>query len=431
MDISAADAAGIRSKDTMLPELECACGLEKPQQLVHKRVDVLDEDIQALDLGGNNTNALCVGRRCARQGFEYHWKPWAESPIFRDASGRELETVTENFVAGILTTSLSPSTTVRWDPHHAVAAVKGGTEEKVDAGDEDYDAAEDSGREVERLPARESEMPSRIEEAEDVPDKDEEEAAQTAKLPPRRRTWKALAASPWWMSAICFWTAVWYAVHLNKKELTPHRVPCGYDADYRVYPCGALVSVSVPPKTCVIQDKWSSTRTPCVLVNITIGQGGRCMQTYGVIPIRKLVDKIRPSKPSQRLVDDKWSDVEQDAEGELRDGSWCENEPRLDSWGSLPHVLALEPMPTEEDDLTIELACEAPEAPPELDADRDEERRLDEEFEEEARPADNGHAPPADWRVDVFGARRVSPPPWSLRPPHIEPELWLIIGKVA
>ena len=71
----------------------------------------------------------------------------------------------------------------------------------------------------------------------------------------------------------------------------------------------------------------------------------------------------------------------------------------------------------------------------EVDADRKDEAVLrDAVAEEVLAPA--GRAPPTGWRVDRFPRgpgrmRLVSTPPWSLRPPTCEPELWLIIGKVA
>ena len=40
-----------------------------------------------------------------------------------------------------------------------------------------------------------------------------------------------------------------------------------------------------------------------------------------------------------------------------------------------------------------------------------------------------GRAPPTGWHVDRFLQGPGSTPPWRLRPPTCEPELWLIIGK--
>ena len=72
---------------------------------------------------------------------------------------------------------------------------------------------------------------------------------------------------------------------------------------------------------------------------------------------------------------------------------------------------------------------------PEVDADRKDEATLrDAVAKEVLAPA--GGAPPTGWRVDRFPQgpgrmRLVSAPPWSLRPPTCEPELWLVIGKPA
>ena len=42
----------------------------------------------------------------------------------------------------------------------------------------------------------------------------------------------------------------------------------------------------------------------------------------------------------------------------------------------------------------------------------------------------DGRNPPVGWRQDVFGTRRpVWVPPWSLRPPTIEPEPWLSLTQ--
>ena len=72
---------------------------------------------------------------------------------------------------------------------------------------------------------------------------------------------------------------------------------------------------------------------------------------------------------------------------------------------------------------------------PEVDADRKDEATLRDAVAEEVLVPARG-APPTGWRVDRFPQssgrmRFVSTPPWSLRPPTCEPELWLIIGKPA
>ena len=71
----------------------------------------------------------------------------------------------------------------------------------------------------------------------------------------------------------------------------------------------------------------------------------------------------------------------------------------------------------------------------EVDADMMDEATLRGAVAEEVL-APAGRAPRTGWRVDRFPQgpgrmRLVSTPPWSLRPPKCEPELWLIIGKPA
>ena len=72
---------------------------------------------------------------------------------------------------------------------------------------------------------------------------------------------------------------------------------------------------------------------------------------------------------------------------------------------------------------------------PEVDADRKGEATLRDVVAEEVLVPTVG-APLTGWRVDRFPQgpgrmRFVSTPPWSLRPPTCEPELWMIIGKAA
>ena len=73
---------------------------------------------------------------------------------------------------------------------------------------------------------------------------------------------------------------------------------------------------------------------------------------------------------------------------------------------------------------------------PEVDADRKDEATLRDFVAEEVLVPARERALPTGWRVDRFPQdpgrmRLVSTPPWSLRPPTCEPELWLIIGKPA
>ena len=72
---------------------------------------------------------------------------------------------------------------------------------------------------------------------------------------------------------------------------------------------------------------------------------------------------------------------------------------------------------------------------PEVDADGKDEVTLCDVVTEEVLVPAKG-APLTGWRVDrcpqgLGRMRLVSTPPWSLRPPTCEDELWLIIGKAA
>ena len=40
-----------------------------------------------------------------------------------------------------------------------------------------------------------------------------------------------------------------------------------------------------------------------------------------------------------------------------------------------------------------------------------------------------GDRAPKGWRIDRFGTRTVSVPPWSRRPPKVLPEAWLTFSK--
>ena len=56
--------------------------------------------------------------------------------------------------------------------------------------------------------------------------------------------------------------------------------------------------------------------------------------------------------------------------------------------------------------------------------DADVEERSDIEQIENAEICVEGLAPPTGWRFDRLGARLVSTPPWSRRPPNCESEVW-------
>ena len=121
-------------------------------------------------------------------------------------------------------------------------------------------------------------------------------------------------------------------------------------------------------------------------------------------------------------------------------GAWNDNAAVFELKDSLDTVLALEVDDAANDDEVVKEAEAAAVVRvsvdfPEVDADRKDEAVLrDAVAEEVLAPA--GGAPPTGWRVDRFPqgpgrTRLVSTPPWSLRPPTCEPELWLVISKPA
>ena len=148
--------------------------------------------------------------------------------------------------------------------------------------------------------------------------------------------------------------------------------------------------------------------------------------------------------PGVATEEDGWALAEEseDIQDEVAfvDGDWNENAAVFEQKDPLDTVLALDA----DDAVTVDEVVKEAEAAAvervsvdflEVDAERKDEAVLRDAVAEEVLvPA--GGAPPTGWRVDRFpqGPRRmrlVSTPPWSLRPPTCEPELWLIIGKAA
>ena len=122
------------------------------------------------------------------------------------------------------------------------------------------------------------------------------------------------------------------------------------------------------------------------------------------------------------------------------DGDWNENTAVFEQKDPLDTVLALDADDVVPDDEVVKEAeaviVEGEVVDfPEVDADRKDEATLRDVVTEEVLvPA--REAPQTGWRVDRFPQgpgrmRLVSSPPWSLRPPTCEPELWLITGKAA
>ena len=122
------------------------------------------------------------------------------------------------------------------------------------------------------------------------------------------------------------------------------------------------------------------------------------------------------------------------------DGARNENAAVFELKDPLDTVLALDADDAAPDDEVVkeaEAAAVEGEALdfPEVDADRKDEAALRDAVAEKVLVRAVG-APPTGWRVDRFPQgpgrmRLASTPPWSLRPPTCEPELWMIIGKAA
>ena len=145
------------------------------------------------------------------------------------------------------------------------------------------------------------------------------------------------------------------------------------------------------------------------------------------LPLRRTVGRLT----------EEHEDIQDDVA--FADGAWNENAAVLEYKDPLDTVLALDADDAADDEAMEEAEAAAVEVEavdfPEVDADRKDEATLRDAVAEEVLvPA--GRAPPTGWRVDRFPqgsgtVRLVSTPPWSLRPPMCEPELWLIIGKAA
>ncbi|CAK0824602.1 unnamed protein product, partial [Prorocentrum cordatum] len=281
----------------------------------------------------------------------------------------------------------------------------------------------------------------------------------------------------WRAMALLFWVAMWNGLMIGKDGVTPYLRRHGTPAPYKQYAFGALVLFHphrpVPQQGAEPQhDKLQSRLVPAVLIEVTIGPGGRWASSYGVVPLLRFTSESRASKaairrtvdvvfpedvtfpikqrlaihgavvdktlPMPRAFDDSGSceileekgDV--DTEAEFFDGMGKENAAKFDSSVPLGHVLALEP-DTHGDEVQLEVVAPAGDFKP-VDADVVEAQKAVDDIQPEIAIVEGGTAPPG-WRVDRFGrgdrVRLVHVPPWSPRPPTCEPEAWLGIGRAA
>ena len=261
---------------------------------------------------------------------------------------------------------------------------------------------------------------------------------------------------------------------VGKDGLTPYERRHETPAPYRQYAFGALVLLHphrpVPRQGEPLHDKLQSRLVPCVLVEVTVGPGGIWARSYGVIPLSRFTSENRPSRASIRrscdivfpdiitfplkqrlalhgaladkslpepLVSDEaesWELAEDrsaiEDEVDYFDGKWKENAAKFETSTPLEHILALEPDTQDAEDAPEE-AAESTEFAA-IDADRAEAQQDREAIQPEIAVIEGGKAPPG-WRIDRFKCldrvRLVAVPPWSRRPPTIEPEPWIGVGR--
>ena len=221
--------------------------------------------------------------------------------------------------------------------------------------------------------------------------------------------------------------------------------------------------------------KLQTHLVPHVLVEITLGPAGRWAKCYGAVRldkflgvnrasrvcIRRSADVVFPPTETfllrQRLAlqgvfadstlpspmaakeddEDNWAthvdereELDDDAVPLMGDGSWGENAQCFETQPiTTEEFMAIQP---DDDGVQAEVVDE--ERPPVLDPVLAEQIASAKELHDEVASVDK--ALPTAWRIDSFdrgarGIRHVSVPPWSRRPPTIEPEVWLGIGEPA
>ena len=74
------DVGGVVAETDSLPVLDTAAGPFIPRAANTVEIEELGETVIAAQLPPGAPNALAVGKRCALQGFEFHWKPYAPIP---------------------------------------------------------------------------------------------------------------------------------------------------------------------------------------------------------------------------------------------------------------------------------------------------------------------------------------------------------------
>ena len=254
----------------------------------------------------------------------------------------------------------------------------------------------------------------------------------------------------WWVCAGPFWVTMFNGFSVGPDGQTPWERRFQTPAPFKLYPWGALVFVKPPIELEGAKRKFEPKVLPHVLVSIGIGPGCIFNHTYGVVKLTSLLGDNRPSRARIRYTTDIQfpevpsfplrlklnatgslgdaslpgpavadagesfgvAEAQEDSDDGI-DGSFGENKPMLQS--TYFEAVSLDPEeaspPDAEDDAFVVAAREeiAPLADDEISRD--------------------GIRAPAGWRIDVFGSRQVSVPPWSRRPPNARPEDWILTNK--
>ena len=261
----------------------------------------------------------------------------------------------------------------------------------------------------------------------------------------------------WWACAIHHW-CMQYSGHCRSTDgFTPHDRRYGCVAEYSSYPFGALVFVAARPNGKAKSSKWEPRMKPHVLVDVGSGPGFAWNKTYGVVKLGHLLGKDRPSRAGIRYIaevvfpdrvvypirlrlrlagasrdlnflepavadgHEDWalldSDVSLETDDEARDGAMEENAPLLEP-GNFVEAVILDPEvsggPEEQEVMTGDDDVRA-----------DNEGAAEPELTPVGEPVElnsaelmvEGSLAPRGWRIDRFGGRVVSVPPWSRRPP--------------
>ena len=265
----------------------------------------------------------------------------------------------------------------------------------------------------------------------------------------------------WWPLALQCWIMMWNGFRIGPDGLTPYYRRFGRHPDYKQYPFGALVFVH-PREKGVKAPKMEHRMLPYVFVGVGVGPAYDWSRTYAVVPLKRLLGEHRPSRstvrysnevffperlmypckqrlhlagavrdatfPAPAIADEgqKWEIEGSDrgaSDDEGFDGEEGENAPRF-----LMDALA-ESLEFSQEDLEISTDPLEIDAPP---AETSHEPAVPSALDPEVDRTIEGVVPEAErakatgWRIDTFGDRRISVPPWSRRPPDVWPEVWVM-----